>query len=238
VDPEALRLLQGRTVHVAPFEVAVAWGHPELRWRPLPTMQHYVAYTPALDRLNAEALADDRRAPERILRVPREYRLTDSPQAVLATLCHYREQYASEGWQVLERVPNRCGPVQPLSTVRVEPDRLAPVPEPGPDEAILFTVEGLELGPLERLRSLLWKPRPRYLVLSGGAVQVGPEMASVPTLVRAGSAADYPGAPLTSGTPEVGGMITTDGVTGPAKPLPRALTVRFFKVRVGPPGGA
>ena len=92
---------------------------------------------------------------------------------MLETLCRYREQYASEGWQVLARVPNRCGPLQPLTTVRVAPGRLAPVPEPSPNEAILFTVEGLELSPLERLRSLLWKPRPRFLVFGDSPVQIG-----------------------------------------------------------------
>jgi hypothetical protein len=235
VDPEALRLLQGRTVHVAPFEAAVAWAHPDLRWRPLPTMQDYLGYTPALDRLNVEALTDDRRAPERILRAPREYRPTESPRATLEVLCRYREVYASQAWQVLARVANRCGPVVPFQEeVRVPAGGSAPVPVPAPDEAILFTVEGLELSPLERVRSLLWKSRPRYLNFGGSAMQTGPEMASVPTLVKVGEGVDYPGGPFGTAAAEVSGSVTTDGVTGPAVAVPRPLTVRFYKVRLKP----
>jgi hypothetical protein len=236
VEPEALRLLQGRTVHVAPFETAVVWGHPELRWRPLPTMQHYLGYTPALDDINVDALADPRRAPERILRARKEHKPTESPRATLEILCRYREQYASETWQVLARAENRCGPLEPVATVRVEPGGRARVPEFGANEAILAAVEGLEPGLPERVRSLLWKPRPRYMFVGASALQVSPEMATVPTLVRVGPAADYPAAPLDNGAADIGGGITTDGVTGPAKPVPVPVTVRFYKVRVDGPG--
>jgi len=232
LDAETLRLLQGHTVHIAPSETVVAWAYPELRWHPLPTLQHYLGYTPALDRLNVDALADSRRAPERILRSVPELRLSESPAATLALLCRYREQYATERWQVLMRVPNRCGKLTPAGSVRAASGARVPVPAVAPQEALLFSVDGLEIGPLEQIRSLLWKPRPRYLIIEGSASQIGAAMATTPTLVRVGEAADYAGAPLDTGAVQVGGSITTDGVTGAAKGIAVPTTVRFYRVRV------
>ncbi len=232
LDAETLRLLQGHTVHIAPSETVVAWAYPELRWHPLPTLQHYLGYTPALDRLNVEALADPRRAPERILRSVPELRVSESPGATLALLCRYREQYATERWQVLARVPNRCGKLTPAGTVRAAPGARVPVPAVAPNEALLFSVDGLEIGPVEQLRSLLWKSRPRYLIIEGSASQIGAAMATTPTLVRVGEAADYAGAPLDTGATQVGGSITTDGVTAAAKGIAVPTTVRFYRVRV------
>ena len=57
-------------------------------------------------------------------------------------------------------------------------------------------------------------------------------MATTPTLVRVGEAADYAGAPLDTGATQVGGSITTDGVTGAAKGIEVPTTVRFYRVRV------
>ena len=66
VPSSMLRLLRGKTVHVDPFETAAVAAYG-LRWRPLPIVQAYSAYTSALDDRNADFLAS-RAAPERILR--------------------------------------------------------------------------------------------------------------------------------------------------------------------------
>jgi hypothetical protein len=200
-------------------------------------LQHYVAYTPFLDDKNVDALRDPGQAPERILRATQESRTSESPRATLEILCRYREQYATAAWQVLVRGTDRCGPVRALTTVRVPAGGTAPVPVPAPDEAILFSVDGLQIGPLEQVRSLLWKPRPRLLRFGGGSIQVGPPLARVPTLVRVGAAVDYPGAGMDTGAVEVSGGITTDGVTGPPVAVRRPVTVHFYAVRLNAPGG-
>ena len=67
LDPTTLSELAGKRVSIDPVEAGVAFAYPELTWAPLPIMQSYAAYTPALDRLNADRLASSD-APERILR--------------------------------------------------------------------------------------------------------------------------------------------------------------------------
>jgi hypothetical protein len=65
LDERSRELLEGRSVYVYPFEITLVWAYG-LDWSPLPVLQPYLAYTPELDRLNAERLtAPD--GPERIL---------------------------------------------------------------------------------------------------------------------------------------------------------------------------
>ena len=119
--PEALAQLQGHSVAVEPWEIGVAWAY-ELDWQPLPVFQNYTAYTPSLDRLNSAAV-EDPDGPERILRddtqvvVPEfpgpdldgRYPGWDPPEQARAVLCNFAPLYADELWQVLGRVPDRCG---------------------------------------------------------------------------------------------------------------------------------
>jgi hypothetical protein len=65
LDERSLALLRDRDVHVYPYETGLAWTYG-LEWDPLPVFQSYVAYTPELDRLNAERLSSPE-GPERVL---------------------------------------------------------------------------------------------------------------------------------------------------------------------------
>ena len=65
LDERSLELVRGRDVQVYPFETAIAWAY-DLDWDPVPVFQSYVAYTPELDRRNAERLASAD-GPDRVL---------------------------------------------------------------------------------------------------------------------------------------------------------------------------
>jgi hypothetical protein len=65
LPPAILASVEGHRVHVDPHDVAIAWAY-DLDWAPMPVFQPYTAYTPSLDRRNAERLADPD-GPERIL---------------------------------------------------------------------------------------------------------------------------------------------------------------------------
>ena len=108
--------LAGRRVAIDPTEAGVAFAYPELTWAPLPIMQSYSAYTPGLDRLNADRLASAE-APERtcarsssstirqpgwwaseVVTLPGEsipftvdgrYRWFEAPVAMLQTFCRF-----------------------------------------------------------------------------------------------------------------------------------------------------
>jgi hypothetical protein len=90
---------------------------------PLPVFQEYNAYTKTLDRVNADALGS-RSGPERILHentqlvdpsyptatIDNRYPTWDPPEKSLAMLCNYVPLQTTARWQVLGRVPDRCGP--------------------------------------------------------------------------------------------------------------------------------
>jgi len=171
LPPPILDALRGRTVHIRPWEAGIAWAYPEIRWRPVPVFQEYTAYTAELDELNAEFLRGPR-APERILAEEKTVDIRnpdwESPATVVAILCHYRQLVADDRWQVLERIPDRCGPHRTLAVVRAQVGDTVPVPAMSGRNALLVArITGLDHSPLYRLRSTLWRTPETYVFLQG-----------------------------------------------------------------------
>ncbi len=170
VPPAVLRALRGRTVHVDPWDIALVYAYPELRWRPPPVFQSYSAYTTELDRLNADFLV--RRGPEYVLRreaaiggrLPR----FESPGYVLALICRYREVARFGAWQVLRRGPDRCGAPEPVATARAPFGTSTPVPRVGPRDILAARIELLDEPLVQRARGLLFKSSPIYVELGTG----------------------------------------------------------------------
>lgn len=180
IDPRIVAALRDKRVAVEPWETAIAWAY-DLEWSPAPAFQNYVAYTPRLDRLNAAAL-EDPSGPETILRqipggtAPLGGRpgfegrqpAWDPPQQNLAAVCNFVPTLTIGPWQVLSRVPDRCGDQHLVSSRRAEPGQAVPVPQAGRGELVLLRLEGAGVEGLERLRALLWRARPRFAVVNGG----------------------------------------------------------------------
>ena len=196
LDPTTLGNLVGRRVAIDPVEAGVAFAYPELTWAPLPVFQSYSAYTPALDRLNADRLASPD-GPERILRgvsfdpdppdwlirqrgrplspgelipivVDGRFRWFEAPAAMLETFCRYRELSSEGGWQVLGRSGGSCGPAEPLTTIKAREGVAVQVPvETRPDRFVTVRVRGLEPSLLGRLRTALHKPEEWYVTIGG-----------------------------------------------------------------------
>ena len=233
LDQETVDLLDGRSVHVDPAETAAIWAY-DLDWAPLPAFQPYVAWTPELDRRNAERLADDAEAPELILREA-ENRLGrfpafDSPEAMVEMLCHYEAVRTDGRWQVLERVADRCGERESLGTVEGAWDEPIPVPEAGPDELVIAAVEGVQVEGTERLAALLHRARARRVSFDAGDGYVFiPATAGDGLLLRAPAGADYPdGFALAPNASEV------RFTGGPAE---EPIEIEFYSVPIDP-GGA
>lgn len=235
VPPRLLQLIGRRPVHFHPTEAALAWAYPELNWRPLPTLQNYLGYTETLDEKNAEMLRSGR-APQRILRST-ENAPFESPRATLEMFCRYREIDTAGDWQVLARVPSRCG--QPRRVTRVETRTEQPirVPKVEADEVLFFRVRGWEPDLGERLRSLLWKPYSRGVVLGGDESQIATGMGESPNLLGVGRSADYSGDfRMDRHVDAITFRVATNGVLGPPQPLDRPVTVSFYKLSVERPG--
>ena len=204
LDPETLAALRGKRVTVEPHAISIAFAYG-IAWHPLPVIQGYAAYTPALDRRNAAALADPH-GPRTILRQVGNYAAPidlrngawDPPASVRAMLCHFRQVGAATGaWQVLERSANRCGAAHEIARVPAELDVPVSVPQAPPGELLYVEVEGFGLTPFERLRTLAYRARPRTIIVNGShPFPVPPETAGDGLLLRVPVEADYKPAPF------------------------------------------
>jgi hypothetical protein len=202
LDEESRELLAGHTVHVDPSEAAAAWAYG-LDWGPLPVFQPYGAWTTDLDELNAETLASPS-GPERILRQRTagygRYPGFESPAAMVAMLCNFEPLRTTDTWQVLGRVPDRCGEPRPIATEGGAYGDAIPVPSAGPDEAIVARVDGVQVAGTERLRTFAARAHERTIRFGGGPVggEDAPEWALVEStaddglLISAPADADFP----------------------------------------------
>jgi hypothetical protein len=176
IDPAILAAMENKRVAIEPWETSVTWAY-DLDWSPLPVFQSYVAYTTRLDRLNAAAAADPN-GPQVILRaIPGgvgrpgfegRQPLWDPPEQNLATACHFAPTLTVEPWQLLSRVPDRCGPQRLIASHRAEPGEAVAVPRAGRNELVVLRLEGAGVKGLERLDSLFWRPSERVAVLDAG----------------------------------------------------------------------
>ena len=172
LTPAIVSVLRGHTIHIRPWEAGIAWAYPEFRWQPVPVFQEYTAYTPALDDLDAGFLRTPD-APERILTqaLTIDIRNPDweSPAAMVAMVCHYRELLADHPWQVLGRVANRCGSERSLGVVRTRVGETVSVPDTAnSNELVLARINGLDDSMLYDLRSTLWRAPEVHVRLDGG----------------------------------------------------------------------
>jgi hypothetical protein len=161
LHPGVVASLARLTVAAEPWDDALSFGYPQLRWRPEPVLQSYSAYTPYLDGLDASFLASPR-APQRILyqalaldgRGP----FWDPPATMVAMYCHYRQLYVSGPWQVLGRVPDRCGGARVVGRAFARFGQPIDVPvEPGD---LVLASFSLSSPVLARAEGLFLKPPP------------------------------------------------------------------------------
>jgi hypothetical protein len=204
--PQGVAAVGDHTVAVEPWEIGAAWAY-ELDWDPLPVFQNYSAYTPQLDRLNAEAV-EDPGGPERLLRhnplvvqpefptadVDDRFLGWDPPEQARAVLCNFAPLWEDERWQVLGRVPDRCGPERELESVSAAAGEAVTVPTPGPGEVVLARVHGAGVSGLERVQTFLFHAASRHAVVNGETrYRLIPETAGDGLLLRAAPGVVKPG---------------------------------------------
>jgi hypothetical protein len=148
----------------------VAWAY-DLDWKPLPVFQDYSAYTAELDDLNADALASPD-GPDAILRetpaLDERFPGWDPPAQQVATLCNFEVTQTTKRWQLLERVPDRCGEPEPIGSVDSSYGKVVDVPDAGPGKVVLVRIHGAEVSGLESIRTLLYKAKTRWATTGSG----------------------------------------------------------------------
>lgn len=206
LDPQAQAALQGHSVSIEPWEAGAAWAYG-YEWDPLPVFQNYSAYTAKLDLLNAEAV-ESPDGPERILRenplavfpefptedVDDRFPSWDPPQQARAVLCNFMPLHEDERWQVLGRVPDRCGRPRPAGSAEADEGEAVRVPAPHRGEAIFVRIRGAGVGGAEKLAAAFFHARVRRLTVNGGhSYRLIPETAGDGLLLRGNGAFAAPG---------------------------------------------
>ena len=119
--PDLVSSLRGYSVANETWEDSLSIAYPELHWDPVPVLQSYSAYTTYLDDLDASFLSSAR-APQRLLYRPATIDMRDPfwdpPASLEAMYCHYEQVGVSEQWQVLARVPDRCGQARVIGVAK------------------------------------------------------------------------------------------------------------------------
>lgn len=160
VEPDALSALRGHRVHIDPLEATVAWAYG-LRWQPVPAFQAYLAFTPSLDRLNARALLE-RDGPDRVLRAgplrspDGRFPLFESPEYMVTLLCNFGEITSTPRWQVLGRVPDRCGDSRKVGEASARSGDTVPIPAADPG-TLTYARLHLTGSRLQSLLSVVYK---------------------------------------------------------------------------------
>ncbi|MCB0858323.1 MAG: hypothetical protein KDB57_09450 [Solirubrobacterales bacterium] len=198
LSEELQEQLRGRSVSITPWETTIAWAF-DMDWSPAPVFQNYSAYTSSLDQLNAERVESDS-GPERVLRhigpdltspgvgIDGRLHAWDPPAQAVATLCHFRPTGEAGVWQVLARIPDRCGLQRPAGEVKASFDESVVVPRPGPREVILVRIDGTEPSGLEKIESFFYRPPERRATLDSGTYRLVPATAGDGLMLRSGRA--------------------------------------------------
>jgi hypothetical protein len=187
--------LRGHCVTAEPVEITAVWAHPGWRWCPLPVFQSYTAYTTRLDRLNAEAYADARDGPDRVLRqltaIDGRSPTWESPLAMLSLLCHFTEIEHGGEWQALARVPDRCGTPHTIAVIHSSLGQPIALPSPPAGTVVVAAIDGLQVAGWERLETLFTRARPRYVTVNGTTFRVPPGTAADGLVIAVPADADY-----------------------------------------------
>jgi hypothetical protein len=226
LSPTTLRLLRGHTVYVDPWEEAVAWVY-KLRWDPVPVFQNYSAYTASLDRLNSDTLRSPD-GPQRILRentvlvdpthsppaIDGRFPGWDPPEQMLTMLCNYIPLQTTARWEVLGKVPNRCGPARLVSSVHTSYGKTVRLPEPKPGGVLFAKVYGAGVSGLERIRALVYRAAFRYVTVNRTATYRLVPSTAADGLIMDSAGVDYPGPFALSPRART---IKLSGVSGPLR---------------------
>lgn len=223
LNPAILSAVQGRTVHIDPFQANVAWSY-RLKWKPAPIIQSYTAYTPYLDQLNADNLASSD-GPQSIIKAPLQAidsrnPMWESPRYVEAMVCNFDVAVESDRWLLLDRVDNRCSAESQISSQHVQPSETVMVPAAPNVHSMVVARLILDPDPLNTIATAIFKPLRRLEVATDTtSYQLPRGEATGPLVLRMPDSAGWPSA--------FGG-----GYAVPALSLNQGATIQFFAVDV------
>jgi len=216
-----LNQLRGQTVAIETYEDTLAWAFPDFTWDPEPVLQQYSAYGQNLDRLEANFLRSAS-APTRILVQPPvpfegidQDPFFEPPTTNVVTLCRYAQLGASANWQLLTRVPDRCGRLVPIGSHEVGFGQTVAVPVAPPGDAVLARFYGVGSSLLYRAENFVLKARAISMRVPGASyrfiARTGDDLHILRAPATLGYAAAYSPTPISSFTLIERNLLTVGG---------------------------
>jgi hypothetical protein len=134
------------------------------RWHPRPVFQSYAAYTPALDRLNADFIESQRAADFVLLDFTAangRHPILDTPLSFRALFDRYDLRLSQGGYLVLQHRPaSRCGAPVAVSSAVARWDQEVTVPQAS---GILLMAAHVQPGIWGAAINLLFRPAPVFM---------------------------------------------------------------------------
>ena len=151
-----------QTVAIEPVENSVAWAEPSIHWDPEPVLQSYSAYTASLDALDSRFILSPA-APARILQqlpaaIDGRNPFFEPPTTYVSVVCRYTQIDVSTTWQVLKRIPNRCGPARFITHLTATFGESIRVPPASPGAMVVARIQALPLSVSYKISSVVLKP--------------------------------------------------------------------------------
>jgi hypothetical protein len=147
-------------------------------------------------------------------------------------LCHFRALRTTQRYQVLGRVPNRCGRPRLLRSTPAEYGQQVGIPRPpGRDDIVFARIHGAAPTGVEALRTLFYRPLPTYIVFNGRtSYRLVPTVAADGLILRARLDLDFPKPFGLAPNARTMGLLKD---TGPFSPH-HGLSFDFYAMRVRP----
>ena len=196
VPVDVLAAVGRRPVHIEPVEMSAAWAYG-LNWHPVPVLQSFSAYTPTLDRLEAQALTS---APHMaVLRqaaaVDDRLQAWDPPRYNRALVCSFRPAASGAGWTALLRGPNRCGAAREVRSLSVAAGEAIPVPQVAAHQMLTMSFRPAPSLRRQVLSLVARDPQPLRASFAGHEVRLPRKLAGGPLLARVPSDVGWIGLP-------------------------------------------
>jgi hypothetical membrane protein len=186
VPPDIVEAMQGRTVHVDPYDLVVTWAY-DVPWNPTPVFQRYSAYTDHLDQLNADHLtAGD--GPELVLRstdapLDGRFDFMEAPRMMRAMLCRYEPAITGDRWQLLQRADDRCEVESTTAEQRVAAGESVELPPYDPATQAVLVAAEFDTSVFDFVRTTLYKSEEYFMAVDGQTFRVLPKMTGHPGLL-------------------------------------------------------
>jgi len=174
VNRAILRIVGNDTIDTYPWETSSIARH-KLNWKPRPVFQSYIAYTPFLDKQNADFYSSPNH-PKFILwykkhaggetgSINQRYLFNDEPLTIYSILNHYRQVFENSRFVLLQRSPkSQLDKPKIIKQESVGWNAWLAVPERSANDYILRAKAKIQRSWLQKLKSLFYKEFEVYVI--------------------------------------------------------------------------